>query len=266
MQDIQLKNQNFDRAKIALRNFSNNLPKTPELQKFKEDALWGAVSKNVTGKEMNEFIAKVQELFIESNKTSIEIIKEFKEVYNAFEVLDTEYIDLFHKTIGNVEVVSNNAYAASHNALIAQKDITRTIQAVKATIEKLNEFKNTSSNKVENIEHRLFTLENTLEDNVQSLKQIKDLQEYFENLNHLNDINIVGDDVQVHASKINEGRENIISLYERNEKLEVFSAEIASLKNNLKINEKILNKKLMTSYFISVFVLIIVIVLFFLKK
>lgn len=266
MQDIQLKNQNFDRAKIALRNFSDNLPKTPELQKFKEDALWGAVPKNVTGREMNEFIAKVQELFIESNKTSIEIIKEFKEVYNAFEVLDTEYINLFHKTISKVEVISNDAYEASNNALDAQKDITRTIQAVKATIEKLNEFKNTSSNKIENIEHRLFTLENTLEDNIQALKQIKDVHEYFENLNQFNDKDLMGEDIQVHDSKINKGRTNTISLNEGIEKFEVFAAEIAGLKNNAKNNEKILNKKLMTSYFISGFVLMITITLFFLKR
>lgn len=266
MPDIQLKNQNFDRAKVALRNFSNKLPKTPELQKFKEDALWGTVSKNVTGKEMNDFIAKAQELFIESNKTSIEIIKEFEEVYNAFEVLDTEYINLFHKTISNVEVISNNAYEASNNALNAQKDITRTIQAVKATIEKLNEFKNISLNKIKNIENRLATLENTVEDNPQFLKQIKDLQEYYENRNHSTDIDIVEENVQFHVSQINKGRENIISLDQRNKNLEVFSAEIASLKNTLKNNETIVNKKLITSHLISGFVLVLSIVLFFLKR
>lgn len=155
MQDLQVKKQNFERAKNAIKNFSNNLPKTPQLNKFEENTLWGALSKNVTGKEMNQFVDIVAQQFIESNKTSVKIIKEFNDIYNVFEVLDKEYIEYFQTSIDNLIKVSDDAQKAGNDALSAQKEIDRTIQVLKITIEKLKKHETETDEKIKLLNDRV---------------------------------------------------------------------------------------------------------------
>ena len=168
MQDIQVKKQNFETLKNTLKSFSNNLPKTPLLVKFQEDN-WIGLSKNVTGKEMNEFIVKLQKVFSETNATSIKIIKEFNDIYNVFEALDKEYIEYFEASIQNLTIVNEKAQDA-------QKDVDSALKVLRVTIEKLNEYKNISTNQIENIEYRLNSYENYLGAKLEQLNEIGDIK------------------------------------------------------------------------------------------
>ena len=168
MQDIQVKKQNFDKVKNNLKVFSENLPETPQLEKFQEDN-WIGLSKNVSGKEMNDFVVKLQKLFSEANQTSIKIIKEFNDIYKVFETLDKEYIEYFESSINNLILVNDKAQDA-------QKDIDRALKVLKGTIEKLNEYKNLSTVQIQNIEYRLKSLETYLDTKIDQLNRIEGMR------------------------------------------------------------------------------------------
>ncbi|MFV0140110.1 hypothetical protein ACTS91_10215 [Empedobacter falsenii] len=194
MQDIQVKKQNFETLKNTLKSFSNNLPKTPLLVKFQEDN-WIGLSKNVTGKEMNEFIVKLQKVFSETNATSIKIIKEFNDIYNVFEALDKEYIEYFEASINNLTIVNEKAQDA-------QKDVDSALKVLRGTIEKLNEFKKLSTSQLENIEYRLNTFDTYLDTKLEQFNQIEEIKASLEKYEHFMDIDKLWVDVQMHKDQI----------------------------------------------------------------
>lgn len=218
MQDLKIKNQNFERAKNAIKEFSNNLPKTPHLNKFEEDTLWGALSRSVTGKEMNQFVDKVDQLFIESNKTSVKIIKEFNDIYNVFEVLDKEYIAHFQVSLDNLNKVSKDAQQAGNDALNAQKEIDRTLQVLKITIEKLKKHEAETdekimllNNKVEMIENnqnskyslQLAPINHSEKREIKSSKETEDLLNYDYNNKLLTNIKLLKLEFKEYKEKTN---------------------------------------------------------------
>lgn len=61
MNDAIIKKHNFTKAKNQIQEFSRRLPANPRFEEFEEDGgLFGWFDHNVTGKEMNKFMGKVQ--------------------------------------------------------------------------------------------------------------------------------------------------------------------------------------------------------------
>lgn len=96
---------------------------------------------------MNNFIGKVQDKLISVNSSLRSIISEFREVYEAFDYLDGEYIN---GIIGSIE----SAEEASKQALKAQSDIQNTVENLKKTVLGLVNLKNS----VERIENTINSL------------------------------------------------------------------------------------------------------------
>ena len=143
-----IKRHNFEIAKGKIDRFSRNLPSNPSFEHVEIDGgLFGWGDHKVTGAEMNSFIDKVQDKLISVNGYLYSIIKEFGEVYKAFDYLDGEYIN---GIIGSVE----SAEEASKQALKAQKDIHDTVENLKKTVVGLVSLKN----KVEIIEKTINSL------------------------------------------------------------------------------------------------------------
>ena len=109
-----------------------------------DGGLFGWGDHKVTGSEMNNFIGVVQDKLISVNSSLRNIISEFKEVYNAFDILDKEYIN---GILGSVESAEN----ASMQALKAQDDIKTTVDNLKKTVVGLVSLKMT----VERIEEKV---------------------------------------------------------------------------------------------------------------
>lgn len=132
-----IKKHNFEVAKRKIEQFSNNLPSYPFFTRVEVDGgLFGWGDHSVTGQEMNNFIDKVQDKFISINSSLSSIISEFREIYNAFNFLDGEYINGIISAIEGAEEASNQA-------LKAQYDIKVTVDNLKKTVEKLVILKNT---------------------------------------------------------------------------------------------------------------------------
>lgn len=109
---------------------------------------------NVTGDELNDVITEIQEHLIEVNKLQIKFVREFSNVYDAFNYLDKDYIDAINNNIHTIGVVSNQALTASRQAneaaiqaqmanknveaaLDTQKKIVDTLCIFKADIDKI---------------------------------------------------------------------------------------------------------------------------------
>lgn len=132
-----IKKHNFEVAKNNIERFSRNLPSDPSFDRVEVDGgLFGWGDHKVTGSEMNAFIGVVQNKLISVNSSLKSIIKEFKDVYNAFDYLDAEYIN---GIIGSIE----SAEEASKQALQAQTDIIKTVENLKKTVLELVKLKTT---------------------------------------------------------------------------------------------------------------------------
>lgn len=133
---------NFSKAKSQIQQFSRNLPANPRFEEVDEDGgLFGWFDHNVTGKEMNQFMGKVQDKLISVNNSLRGVIKEFGEVYSALDYLDSDYIQGILEAINNSEKASGQALLASQQALNAQEDNSKTIEALRKTVQAIKESK-----------------------------------------------------------------------------------------------------------------------------
>lgn len=142
MGELIIKEHNFIRAKNKIQAYSSSVPTDVRLQRVAErGGLFRLGDHRVTGEEMNKFASDVQNALIGINNRTKSIISEFKEVYNAFEALDADYIT------GIVAAVKS-AQRASEEAKVAQNDTLKTIDAIRATFAKFKEFKTTVNNEL----------------------------------------------------------------------------------------------------------------------
>lgn len=150
MSDYSIAKADFEKQKAELKSFAEDLDESTELVKFSTDGnlfdflsggLWGLLDHKVTGEEMNNFVANLQKCLVKINERERNVIKEFGQVYETFEVLDKGYIQ-------GILIGVKSAEEASKEAKAAQKDIDNTIKALKLTVQKLQEFKNQVNNHV----------------------------------------------------------------------------------------------------------------------
>lgn len=134
MDELIIQKHNFELAKNKIQEYANSSPRNVILPRVKEDGgflNWG--DHKVTGTELNKCMSQVQTSLISLNDASKAIISEFKEVYNAFEALDKDYI-------GGIILSVNAAKQASDDAKKASNEIALTIEALKRVVNKVGIF------------------------------------------------------------------------------------------------------------------------------
>ena len=134
MDELVIKEHDFQAAKSKIQDYVKTAPKDVALPRVREDGgflNWG--DHKVTGTEFNQCIGQVQTSLIALNSSTKAVISEFKEVYKAFEALDKDYI-------GGIVISVNAAAKASEEAKKASDDISKTIKALKAAVEKIKNF------------------------------------------------------------------------------------------------------------------------------
>jgi septation ring formation regulator EzrA len=111
-----IKSHDFERSKNKLKEFSKNIPQKTNFKSFHEDSgLFGWFDHNVTGAELNKFVGDVEDELITQKQITIEIIHEFKTIYETFEKLDKDYIQSIIVTINSAKVVSEQAFKNSED-------------------------------------------------------------------------------------------------------------------------------------------------------
>ena len=118
MNDSVIERHNFEQAKSELKKFSEQTPKKVTFSRVDEtkdlpSIGWGILlgrglelEHKVTGEEFNKLTTQVQNHLSGVHNTQNKLIKQFKNVYNALEALDKDYVSAILISIKNVEAVS----------------------------------------------------------------------------------------------------------------------------------------------------------------
>lgn len=142
--DIIIQRPNFELAKGKILSASKKGPSTVRLDQFRTNGTiitWN--NHNITGDEANTLLVIPLQKTLTSHNTDIQNLFQIaKDIYEALDSLDKEYI------AGIVGAV-NAAKEASDQALKANNDIKRTIEALQKTVNILNNFKNDISDKLD---------------------------------------------------------------------------------------------------------------------
>ena len=93
MNEITIKRHGFDLAKNRLKEFSKKTEVELEINKVRTDgSFFGLGNHKVTGYELNTRLESIQKHFIAVNTINNKVIREFREIYNALDALDKDYI------------------------------------------------------------------------------------------------------------------------------------------------------------------------------
>ena len=143
MDAVVIRTQDFEDAKNGLKRFSQKNESELELDSVSESGgLFGLGDHKVTGAELNRRLTKIQSHLIDINKINIDTVKEFGQVYDAFEALDRDYIPAILMSIKAAE-------KANVEVKEAQADISKLLDNQKKTLEILKSFQK----KIESYKH-----------------------------------------------------------------------------------------------------------------
>ena len=237
---IHIDKPNFDLAKTKIGQSLSKVPKSVQLEKFREKGtILSFTNHNVTGSEINQnLVAPLQKLLIDQNDNIKTIFRTLNDVYQAFESLDNEYIHGILSAVKSAELASNQAKSAglkaekaSVQALDAvnkanktQEDIKKTILALQKTVEILKEFKDKVTNdlsKLSSLSSQISSLKDknqTIENRFVSIKQsvisVQSASAKLNGITHLDDIDTIWSDVESHKddlSKVHTDHESFVS-------------------------------------------------------
>ena len=250
-----IEKHNFELIKKRLKEFSEKTQSELEIKRVEEDS-WLVFDHNVTGKELNERLETIQRLFIDVNTTNNSVIKEFREVYNALDVLDRDYItaimnnlSAIGKTSDDVRIQQRTLKKHNEKLNFQQKEIEKNV----LNIEKIVEVLKTYKEKLESYEHLMeideiwndckasrdknIEISKTVEENKFLLEQLKcDIRtvedkikklvlfmNHLEKLEHIDDIDYISKEVDKHSIKIHECKEQFeeLSVYIQSSKEEM---------------------------------------------
>lgn len=258
-----IEKHNFELIKKRLKEFSEKTQSELEIKRVEEDG-WFFFDHNVTGKELNERLETIQRLFIDVNTTNNSVIKEFREVYNALDVLDRDYItaimsnlSAIGKTSDDVRIQQRTLKKHNEKLNFQQKEIEKNILNIEKIVEVLKTFKE----KLESYEHLMeideiwndckasrdknIEISKTVEENKFLLEQLKcDIRtvedkikklvlfmNHLEKLEHIDDIDYISKEVDKNSTKIVECKERVeeLSVYIQSSKEEMNKLRDASV-------------------------------------
>ncbi len=189
MDEIAIEKHSFEQAKNRLKEFSEQTEDELKIKKVKENGgFFGLGKHKVTGSELNERLEIIQKHFIEVNTINNKVIKEFREVYNALDALDKDYITSIVTNVKAIEKTSND------------------VRVQQGILKQHNE-------KLENQQRKLDAHQTEIEKSVANISKIvtalKVFKEKLEDYKHLTDIDIICEDLDVCKTNIEKMNEDI---------------------------------------------------------
>lgn len=174
MDEMVIQKHSFDVAKNRLKDFSEKMADELIIDRVQtEGGFLGLGDHKVTGEELNGRLEIIQKNFIAVNTTNNKVIREFREIYNALDVLDKDYIA---SIVANVKAIEKTSY-----------DVRRQQETLKQHNEKLA-----------NQQSKLDMHQVEIEKNIANIAKIVDLLKGFmnrlEGYKHLDDIDKIWND------------------------------------------------------------------------
>ena len=201
MNDLEIKRHSFELAKNRLKEFSEKTESELAIDKVQTDGgFLGLGDHKVTGYELNRRLETIHGHFIAVNATNNKVIKEFREVYNALDVLDKDYITSIVANVKAIEKTSND------------------VRTQQETLKQHNK-------KLANQQNKLDAHQTEIEKNVANISKIvtalKVFKEKLESYSHLTDIDKIWNDCQKwhrEISELSSSLSNALAIGEENTK------------------------------------------------
>lgn len=221
MSDIAIERHSFDLAKNRLKEFSEKTEAELEIGKVRTTGdffgRWG--DHKVTGDELNTRLETIQGHFIAVNTTNNKVIKEFREVYNALDALDKDYITSIVANVKAIEKTSND------------------VRMQQGTLKQHNE-------KLANQQTKLDAHQTEIEKNVANVSKIvtalKVFKEKLEGYKHLTDIDKIWNDCKTIQNEIQVVSNSITNFSKK------ATEEIAVVNNKNKALSEQVNQDILT--------------------
>lgn len=196
MNEIEIKRHSFDLAKNRLKEFSEKDEDKLKIDEVETDS-WILFDHKVTGDEFNKRIKAIQDNFITINTTNNKVMKEFREVYNALDVLDKDYITSIVANVKAIEKTSNDVRVQQrtlkqHNERLANQQSN--LDAHQAEIEK----------NVDNI-FKIITVLKAFKEKFETYKHLTDIDKIWADWNTIqNAIRVVSNSITMLSKKTTE--------------------------------------------------------------
>lgn len=153
---IKPEKHNFELAKNRLKEFAEIKDAELSINKVRTDGgFLGMGNHKVTGDELNDRMEVIQNHLININATNNKTIKEFREVYNALDALDKDYMTCIAASVKalektSIDVKKQQGVLSQHNSKLQeqqnklnfhQDEIDKIIDNIKKTVSVLKSFK-----------------------------------------------------------------------------------------------------------------------------
>lgn len=231
---IEIDGHDFEAAKNSLKQILNCTKTKPQLTQVKTSGgLFDLFSHNVTGEELNNLTAQIEDLLIQLNSFDINALNQVGKIYDIIERLDKDYIQKIVRTLERAEKASQEAKEAGVDAQKALKDTTKTVNDLAATQKTLQ----TAQNNLHDANKRIDATVAKLEKTILALSKFKS---EIDKIQHLKDIDKLWIDYQSSKKTISDINQRIQGI---TEKLERYSRTIETLlqwKNTLENLEHLL--------------------------
>lgn len=226
MNEIAIKRHSFNLAKNRLKEFSEKTEAELMIEKVRTDGgFLGLGDHKVTGYELNRRLETIQGHFIAVNTTNNKVIKEFREVYNALDALDKDYITSIVANVKAIEKTSNDVRVQQgtlkqHNEKLANQQ--NKLDAHQAEIEK----------NVANIS-KIVTALKVFKEKLEGYKHLTDIDKIWNDCKAIqNEIRVVSDSITKFSKK---ATEDIATANNKNKALsDQVNRDILTLRNEAK--------------------------------
>lgn len=195
MNELDIKRHRFDLAKNRLKEFSEKNEAELAIDRVKTDGgFLGLGDHKVTGYEFNNRLESIQGHFIDINLTNHRIIKEFREVYNALDALDKDYITSIVANVKAIEKTSNDVRKQ-------QETLKQHNNKLAAQQNKLDSHQVEIDKNVDNMKKIVTTLK-VFKEKLDGYKHLTDIDKIWSDCKTIsNDIKVVSDSITVLSKK-----------------------------------------------------------------
>lgn len=286
MNEIEIQRHSFELAKNRLKKFSEKKDTELKIENVKTDGgFLGLGSHKVTGSELNSRLETIQEHFISVYTTNNKVIKEFREVYNALDALDKDYITSIIANVKAIEKTSNDVrkqqnILKQHNKKLEeqqqkldmhQAEIEKNVENISTIVNILKDFKERLEehkhltdidkiwNEVKENTEKLNELAQTdekmsesIDSNVHDINILKEYKDSLSGVSHLYDVDVIWKDVDEHKSRLIECKkrdEDIVDTIQKNK--EEVDENIANAVHTSNAAIETLTKKIKYAYWIA---------------
>lgn len=226
MNNIDIKRHSFDLAKKRLKEFSEKKEAELEIDKVRTDGgFLGLGDHKVTGYELNERLETIQEHFIAVNTINNKVIKEFREVYHALDVLDKDYIK---SIVANVKAIEKT----SNDVRVQQRVLKQHNEKLANQQSKLDAHQEEIEKSVANIS-KIVTVLKSFKEQLESYKHLTDIDKIWNDCKTIqNEIRVTSDSIAKFSKK---ATEDIATANNKNKSLsDQVNGDILNLRNEAK--------------------------------